>query len=60
MRFARVERLATEVLGAIATANDQETIDSWALVVATARLERSLDTLLVILRAGVDPTERAA
>lgn len=58
-RFARLERLATEVLAAIAAVNDHSDVDSWALVVATAHLERDLDTLLVLIR-GADIVERPA
>lgn len=53
--FARLERLASEVPAMIAAVNDhgdRPTIDQWALLVATARLERDLDAVLVILKAA--------
>ncbi len=52
-RFARAERLADELKAVIGEANDHDGIvDLWALCVATSRIERDLDTLRTILRAG--------
>lgn len=52
-RLERLERLAHEVMDSIAAVNDGA-VDGWALAVATMRLERDMDAVLVILKSGGD------